>query len=210
MSSHQTSWLNKPGSLGKENDQRIHGSPTPLKAFLNDHLDRLKKCREAACMVDLTKKYCLTGGKTSKQSSLANSNNQSSNNLRQSDGNPSRSWLQEFMNTKNPLADSKSLKRSLERVDLSKSKKAGTPANVPPHDEFTRQFFGKAAKPYRSSVELPGDNFNFKLGSVMQDKELFKRRNLPPQDKDEFSHAREIFDSFKSRMKQSKTALAQK
>lgn len=197
-------------SAGKENRSRLNVSPTPLKAFLNDHMERLKKCREAACMVDLNKKYCLTGGKPSRQSSLANSNNQSSNNIGQGDGNPTKSWLKELMNTKHPLQSSVSLKRSLDKLELSKGKKASTPSAAHPHDEFSRQFFEKPSKIYRSSVEMPSESLGFKLGSIMHDKELFKRRNCPQPDKEELTHAREIYETFKTRLIKNKTSVAKK
>jgi hypothetical protein len=176
------------------------GSPTPLKAFLNDHMEKLKRCREAACAVDLNKQYCITGGKGSQKASLTNSNNHSITNLRKSDSNTAKTLYQELIETKSRPSKSRSLKRTSPRIDGSVPKSKVTPTSCLKHDEFSKQFFGKNTKNYRSSVELPGETFTTKLGSIIQERDIFKRRTVAYPEKEVFAYGKEIFENFKMRL----------
>lgn len=201
--------LNANSSATGDNRRYSKGSPTPLKTFLNDHMDKLKKWKDVACTVDPTKKYCISGGKMSKKHSLANSNNESMSQLRKSDTSHKKSWLNEFINTKSPVSPTKYFKRSLDRGEPTNDREVFTPSMAYQHNEFSRQLFaGKAANVFRSSIDLNGDSFASKLGSIMKDRELFKRRTIDQSEKEGLLHAREIYQNFKSRLSQRKSNTA--
>jgi hypothetical protein len=193
-----------------DNKRTTPGSPTPLKVFLIEQKERLKKCRESACMVDLTKKHSINGGNNSQKSqksSLANSANQSAANLPQYTMNLSHSWYKEGLGSKKGGSSSKSLKRSLEKIEQSNSRKQLKPSALYQHDEFTHQFFGKSSKVHRSSVELAGESFASKLGAILQEREVFKLRPGAHHDNEGFVHGHEIFDNFKTRLHKNKAVL---